>query len=196
MDPGASEMPWHARRMTEISDRYRRLTDAFASTVAGIPDDAWANPSPCEDWTARDVLRHVVDTQGMFLGFIGDELGPIPSVNDNPSAAWDAARAKVQTALDDPRQAGAAFDGFFGRTTFAAAVDRFLNSDLVIHRWDLARATGQDDTIDPTDAERVLTGAREFGDAFRSPGVSGPEVPAPPDADIQTRVLAFYGRRA
>ncbi len=182
--------------MTEIADRYRRLSDEFASTVAGVPDDAWANPSPCDEWTARDVVRHAVDTQGMFLGFIGGELGPIPSVDDNPGAAWDAARARVQAALDDPRQAGAAFDGFFGRTTFAAAVDRFLNSDLVIHRWDLARATGQDDTIDPTDAERVLTVAREFGDAFRSPGVCGPEVPVPADADVQTRLLGFYGRAA
>lgn len=180
--------------MTEIADRYRRLSDAFASTVAGVPDDAWANPSPCDDWTARDVVRHAVDTQGMFLGFIGGELGPIPGVDADPRAAWDAARAQVQAALDDPQRADAEFDGFFGRTTFAAAVDRFLNSDLVIHRWDLARATDQDDTMDPSDAERVLAGARDFGDAFRSPGVCGPEVPVPPNADVQTRVLGFYGR--
>jgi uncharacterized protein (TIGR03086 family) len=102
----------------------------------------------------------------------------------------------VQADLDDPERAGAEFTGFFGTTTFEAAVDRFLNSDLVIHRWDLARATGQDETIDPADAGRVLEGARAFGDAFRSPGACGPEIPVPDDADLQTRLLGFYGRAA
>ncbi len=182
--------------MTEIADRYRRLSDAFAATVAGVPDDRWSSPSPCEDWDARQVVGHVVSTQGMFLGFIGEAMGDVPSVDDDPAAAWDAARARVQSALDDPARADTEFDGFFGRTSFAAAVDRFLTSDLVIHRWDLACATGQDETIDPADAERVLAGAAAFGDAFRSPGVCGPAVPVPDDADLQTRVLGFYGRAA
>jgi uncharacterized protein (TIGR03086 family) len=182
--------------MTEISERYRRLSDDFAATIAGVPEDRWPSPSPCEDWTAREVVGHVVGTQGMFLGLIGEEMGEIPSVGDDPTAAWDSARARVQAALDDPAVADTGFDGFFGPTTFSAAIDRFQNTDLVIHRWDLARATGQDVTIDPADAERVLAGAREFGDAFRSPGVCGPEVPVDDDADLQTRTLAFFGRRA
>ena len=182
--------------MTEITDRYRRLSDRFATTVGGVGDDQWDNPTPCEDWTVRELVRHAVDTQGMFLGLVGRELGAIPSVDDDPVAAWDAARAVVQADLDDPERAGAEFTGFFGPTTFAAAVDRFLNSDLVIHRWDLARATGQDETIDPPDAERVLEGAQAFGDAFRGSGVCGPEVLVSDDADIQTRTLAFYGRVA
>ena len=182
--------------MSEISDRYRHLSDAFAATVAGVPDDRWTSPSPCDDWTARDVVDHVVGTQGMFLGFIGEEPAEIPAVDDDPGAAWDAARSQLQAALDDPARADTEFDGFLGRTSLAAAVDRFMSSDLVIHRWDLARATGQDETIDPVEAERVLAGARAFGDAFRSPGVCGPEVEVPEDADLQTRLLAFYGRRA
>ena len=68
--------------MTEIADRYRRLSDAFATTVAGVAHDQWDDPTPCEDWTVRDLLRHAVDTQGMFLGLVGRELGPIPSVDD------------------------------------------------------------------------------------------------------------------
>jgi uncharacterized protein (TIGR03086 family) len=182
--------------MTEIADRYRRLSDAFATTIAGVPADRWSSPSPCEDWTARDVVQHVLDTQGLFLGFIGDELGELPSVADDPGSAWDAARAQVQARLDDPARADTEFDGFFGRTAFSSAVDRFLNADLVIHRWDLARATGQDATIDPDDAARVLASAREFGETLRSPGVCGPEVPVADDADVQTRVLGYYGRAA
>jgi uncharacterized protein (TIGR03086 family) len=182
--------------MSEISDRYRRLAGDFADKIANVPDDRWDAPSPCPDWKARDVVQHVVDTQGMFLGFVGKELGSIPSVDDDPGAAWDAARAKTQRELDDPELAGAEFDGFFGRTRFDEAVDRFLNFDLVVHGWDLARATGLDETIAPDDIARVREKAEGFGDAMRSPQAFGPELEAPPGADEQTRLLAFLGRRA
>ena len=49
--------------MTETSQRYARLADAFAAKIAAVPDDRWACPSPCEGWTARDVVRHVIDSQ-------------------------------------------------------------------------------------------------------------------------------------
>src|SRR5690349_22033823 len=102
--------------MSEISERYQRLSDEFANKIAKVPADKWNAPTPCTEWTARDIVQHVVDTQGMFLGFVGKEMGPIPSVDDDPGAAWDAARAKTQHELDDPALAGAEFDGFFGRS--------------------------------------------------------------------------------
>ena len=112
------------------------------------------------------------------------------------AASFAAARATVQADLDDPERAGAEFDGFFGRSTFALAIDRFLNSDLLLHGWDLARATGLDETMDPDDVTRVFEQSRAYGAAARSPGVFGAEVEAPPGADEQTRLLAFTGRRA
>jgi uncharacterized protein (TIGR03086 family) len=182
--------------MSEISERYRRLADEFADKIAKVPEDKWSAPSPCPEWTARDVVQHVVDTQGMFLGFVGKELGPIPSVDDDPGGAWDAARAKTQHELDDPELAGAEFDGFFGRSRYDEAVDRFLGFDLVVHGWDLARATGLDETIASEDIARVREKAESFGDAMRGPQAFGPEIEAPPGADDQTRLLAFLGRRA
>jgi len=182
--------------MTETSERYARLSDAFARKVAAVPPDAWDNATPCAEWTARDLVQHMIDTQGMFLGFVGGELGDIPSVHDDPLAAWNAARAVVLRDLEDPARAGAEFDGFFGRSTFEAGVDRFLNFDLVVHGWDLARATGQDEHVDPDDVARVQKAAEAFGDAMRSPKAFGPEVDAPPGADAQTKLLAFLGRRA
>ena len=131
----------------------------------------------------------------MFLGFVGEEVGEIPAVDDDPGAAWDAARSQLQAALDDPARADTEFDGFLGRSTLAAAVDRFLNCDLVIHRWDLARATGQDATIDPADAERVLEvarGASATSSAARAR--SGRRSPSTPRPSIATRMLAFCGR--
>ena len=58
--------PRLARRtpMTEISERYERLGDAFAAKIAAVPADRWSAPSPCRDWTAHDVVSHVVATPG------------------------------------------------------------------------------------------------------------------------------------
>jgi uncharacterized protein (TIGR03086 family) len=182
-------------QMTEISERYARLSGAFADTVAGVPDDRWSSPSPCPEWTARDIVGHVVETQGMFLGFVGRETGDIPPVDQDPLGAWTAASAVVLKDLEDPGRASAEFEGFFGKSTFEAAVDRFLNMDLVVHRWDLARATGQDEHIDPEDVARVRRRAEEFGDAMRAPKAFGPTVDPPPGADEQAKLLAFLGRR-
>ena len=181
--------------MTEVSERYRRLGDAFAAKIAAVPDDAWSNPSPCEDWTARDLVAHVVETQGMFEGLVGRSIGDLPSVADDPAAAWNAARSVIVADLEDPEKAAAEFDGFAGRSTFESAVDRFLCTDLVVHGWDLARATGQDDRLEPEDITRVQALAESFGDALRGPGAFGPAVDPPADADDQAKLLAFLGRR-
>ncbi|MCU1354211.1 MAG: hypothetical protein JWM05_3420 [Acidimicrobiales bacterium] len=181
--------------MTEISDRFRRRAETFQRRIDAVPDDRWGDQSPCEEWSARDVVRHVVETHGMFLGFVDRELGEIPSVDDDPSGAFAAANAVVQAGLEDPELAGRGYEGFFGETSFGESVDRFLSYDLVIHGWDLAKATGQDDRIDPVDLDGALEAAKSFGPALRSPGAMGPEREAPPDADEQARLLAFLGRQ-
>lgn len=180
--------------MTETSQRYARLADAFAAKIAAVPDDRWASPSPCEGWTARDVVRHVIDSQEMFLGMVGRTLGDIPSVEDDPLGAWTAARSVVQRDLEDAERASAQYEGFAGSTTFETAVEHFLCFDLVVHTWDLARATGLDDRIDPDDVARVWRQAETFGDALRGPQTFGPAVEPPPGTDEQGRLLAFLGR--
>lgn len=181
--------------MTDTADRYRRLAADFADTITAVPADRWASPSPCEDWTARDVVRHMVDNQTMFEGLVGRELTGGPSVDDDPLAAWTYVRDVVQADLEDPERASAEFDGFAGRSTFKAAVDRFLCMDLIVHRWDLARAAGLDVQLDPSDVTRVVEQAAEFGDMLRSPGVCGPAVEPAADASDQDKMLALLGRR-
>jgi uncharacterized protein (TIGR03086 family) len=180
--------------MTEISTRYTRLADAFAEKVAAVPDDAWTNQSPCDEWNARDVVQHVVSTQGTFLGLVGREVGPAPSVDDDPLGAWKTVSGVVKAGLEDPEVAKAEYDGFSGRSTFEAGVDRFLSFDLVVHAWDLARATGLDERMAPDDIADVRRAAEAFG-PIRSPQVFGPEVDAPAGADDQAKLLAFLGRQ-
>ena len=182
--------------MTEISERYARLSDAFAAKIALVPEARWSDQSPCAEWTALDVVKHVISSQGTFLGFVGQEMGDLPDPDDDPLAAWNAARSVVQRDLDDPARANAEFEGFNGTSTFEVAVGRFLCMDLVVHGWDLAHAAGLDEDMDPEDIARVGEQARAFGDKLRSPGAFGPEVVAPAGADGQVELLAFLGRRA
>lgn len=130
-----------------VADRYRRLATAMRGRLGRVVAPGWDAPTPCDGWSVLELTRHLVDTQNMFLGFVsrGFAADDVPSVDHDPAGAFATASARVQADLDDPSLATAEFDGFFGRTTFARAVDGFLSFDLVVHGWDLARATGQDD---------------------------------------------------
>lgn len=180
--------------MTEISDRYRDLATEFTRRVDAVQPDRWASPSPCEGWSARDVVRHVIDTHGAMPGYAGLSLSLKKSVDDDPVGAWAEARDGMQALLDDPERAGAEYDGFFGRTTLQDTVDRFLGFDLLIHGWDIARATGQDETLPAPEVHRVYEDALSLGDNLRQGGVCGPEVSVPADASEQDRLLALLGR--
>lgn len=179
-----------------IADRYRRLSDTFTRTVESVPADRWDSPSPCEGWTARDVLRHVIDTHSYPLAPAGLTLPPAPSVDDDPLAAWTQTRDAALDILDDPARAGLEYDGSMGRTSVARTFDAFLGFDLAVHRWDVARATGVDETIPAEDLAMVAAFADRMGDQLHTPGVCGPAVEVPADADEQTRVLGVLGRRA
>jgi uncharacterized protein (TIGR03086 family) len=183
--------------VSEIADRYRRLSEGFTARVTATPPDRWDSPSPCEGWTARDVVGHLVGNVGFFLGLVGQKAPAGPSVQDDPAGAWAAARDALQAVLDDPALAQQEFESqaMGGRMTLEQGVDRFGNFDLLVHTWDLARATGLDETLDPDEVHRAFEGALPMDEMMRSPGVCGPKLDAPEGADEQTRFLAFLGRR-
>lgn len=181
--------------METIAQRYQRLRDTFLATVAAVPPDRWDDPSPCEDWTARDVVAHVVATQGTFETLVGRSLEPGPDVADDPEGALRTATDQVQQHLEDPATAGVEFDGMLGRRSFEDAVNNFLGLDLIVHRWDLARATGVDETILDVDIAWVREATGDASEMIRSEGVCGPEVPVGPDASEQDQMLAYLGRR-
>ncbi|MFN8023434.1 MAG: TIGR03086 family metal-binding protein [Acidimicrobiales bacterium] len=176
------------------ADRYRLVSSQFDRLLADVPADRWDAPSPCDGWSARQVVQHVVDTEAELLGRMGFDAPAVDGVD--PLEAWPLVRAAVSAALADPARAGYEYDGYFGRTTFERTVDDFYSFDLVVHRWDVAHATGlsQHEQIDDDELGRLCAGAEHFGDAMRMPGVFGPEVPAPADATPQERFLAWIGR--
>ena len=176
------------------AERFDLVSTRFDHLVRAVPADRWEAPSPCAGWTARDVLRHVVETERDLL----DRMGFAPPAVDDADTidAWSAVRSAMADALHDPARADHAYEGYFGPTTFAATVDDFYSFDLVVHRWDVAHAVGLagHERIDDDELARLRAGAEGFGDAMRMPGIFGPEVPAPVDASAQERFLAWIGR--
>ena len=180
--------------MTEIAERYRALAAELTRRIDAVPDGRWDDPSPCAGWTAKDVLRHIVTTHGAMPGYAGLSLDLERNIDADPAGAWVEARDNMQALLEDPARADKEYDGYFGRTTLAATVDRFLGLDLLIHGWDLARATGQDETMPAEQVHRVYIDALGLGENLRMEGVCGPAVPVPDDAPEQDRLLGLLGR--
>lgn len=176
---------------------HRAVAGDFTDRVRGVPPGGWDLPAPCEGWVARDVVRHLVEwLPGLLASGAGIELGGIPPVDHDPVAAWLAHTERVQSLLDDPATAGALLrNPHLGEMRVDAAVDMVYTSDVFLHTWDLARATGQDERLDPDRCARMLAGMEPMDAALRSSGHYGPRVAVPPDADPQTRLLAFIGRR-
>jgi uncharacterized protein (TIGR03086 family) len=182
--------------MTEIADRYRKVAGRFTETAAAVPAPAWDNPSPCEGWAARDVVRHLVEWFPPFLSSgAGIDLPPGPSVDDDPAGAWQHLYDEVLALLEDPATSGRVLSNpHIGEVALPQAVSQFFTGDVFQHTWDLARATGQDPTLDPERCAAMLAGAEPYEDAMRQSGQYGPRVEVPEDADVQSRLLGFIGR--
>lgn len=189
----------HLRTMAagEVAERYQRLAAAFADKLANVPADRWDAPTPCPGWDVRDLVRHVVDVNAVHLRLAGHELPAGPGVDDDPLGAFDRVRGPIIDDLTDPARAQAPITNRFGTWAFAEIIDRAVCVDLAIHGWDLARATGQDERIDPAVLPYLWAAVNAVGeDVLRNPIAYGPALDPPPDADEQTRLLAHLGRQA
>ncbi len=181
--------------MSGPADEHRRIAGAFTATVEGVAPDAWEHPAPVDGWVARDVVRHLVEWFPAFLDGAGITLPAGPSVDDDPVGAWRAQTDAVQALLDDPAAADRVQDlPHIGRMSIGQATDMIYTGDVFLHRWDLARATGQDETLDPEKCAAMLEGMLPMDDVLRQSGQYGPRVSVPDGADVQTRLLAFIGR--
>jgi uncharacterized protein (TIGR03086 family) len=176
------------------AERHREIGREFTARVRRTR--SWDAPAPVAGWTARDVVRHLVEWLPSFLaGGSSVRLPAVPSVDDDPAGAWQAHVGAVQALLDDPATAGLTLSNpHIGQLPLDRAIDQFYTSDVFMHTWDLARATGQDDRLDPEFCALLLAGMEPMEDVIRSSGQYGPRVPVKDDADAQTRLLAFIGR--
>jgi uncharacterized protein (TIGR03086 family) len=183
--------------MSEIAERYARVTGQFTDRVLAVPVGGWNNPSPCAGWTARDVVGHLTEWIPGFFGSVGVAFPVVPSVHDDPVGAWVTVQEVIASALADPDTAVKQVETPLGKQSFAETVDMIVTGDVFTHTWDLSRATGQAETLDPEQLQRMIAGMGAIPEeVLRADGMFGPKIDVPDNADDQTRFLAYVGRRA
>lgn len=184
--------------MTENSTaaHYRRLAIAFDGTVEGLNKDEWENQSPCEQWSARQVLEHVLDSEVDVVTKVGLSIERSMDPTHDPVGAWREVRDGMQAILDDPAKSGLTYESFGSQTTLAETVSRFLCFDLIVHRWDIARAAGEDVVMAAQDVEFGHAFLDSMGSMFYDYGASAPAVPVGDDATAQDKLLGRAGREA
>lgn len=175
-----------------LAARHRQHAGDFAALVRGTAD--WSAPSPVAAWTAGDVVDHLLDWLPGFLAVGGIKL-PAYQAGDDRIAAWHARADAVQALLDDPAAAQRELaHPMAGTHPLAEAIDSFYTTDVFLHAWDLARASGQPHELDPAECAGMLAGMEQMEDLMRGSGQFGPRVAVPNDAPAQDRLIGFIGR--
>jgi uncharacterized protein (TIGR03086 family) len=175
------------------AQRHRLVAAAFTDRVEGVDD--WEAPAPVSGWTARDVVRHLVEWLPGFLASGTDVALAAVDADADPVAAWHARAEEVQSILDDPAVTSRRLvNPHTGEWPLDAAIDRFYTVDVFMHTWDLARATGQDDRLDEAFCAELVEQMASIEELLRSSGEYGPAVPVPDGADARTRLIGFIGR--
>lgn len=182
--------------MSDLQDRYRQVSNGFDAAVKAVTPDKWEAPSPCDQWKSRDVVAHVVaGHRGVIAAVIGGESKPL-AADEDPERAWEEARQGLDEITADPQALAKEIDGPVGKMPAGQIIGRFVTMDLLVHTWDLARAVGADERLDENSVRHAYEALKPMDAMIRRPGVFGPKLEPPVDADLQTEFLYFLGRRA
>jgi uncharacterized protein (TIGR03086 family) len=177
----------------DVIERHRRACEGFDHTIATAADrDTWDAPSPCAEWDARGVVEHVIGFQDvLLLSQLGVEA---QRPRDDPQARWRATEEAIFAALGANGTLDKVVDvPGMGQSPVSRLLPT-LTTDVLIHTWDLARAVGADVKLDPELCRLAYERAVPFDDVLRSSGMFGPKVDVADDADLQTKLIAFFGR--
>lgn len=187
-----------------VMQRYRRAQEEFDAVLASVPDSAWEAPTPCTEWSVRDVAGHMIWAQRQlrcwaigsdYAGPAGGPGSPHPAAlaGADPVGAWRAARVAAGPVLTaDALGRSVRLLGTMERPLFAIVT--LLVTDHLAHAWDIAHAVGIDIRFSLDLIAGSFAWARD--NIARAPGLFGPELTPPAGADEQTRWLAYLGRAA
>lgn len=182
--------------MDDVQDRYRQVASGFDAAVRAVTPEKWDAQSPCELWSARDVVAHVVaGHRGVIAAVRGGESEPL-GADEDARAAWDDATRSLDEITGDPDALGEVIDGPVGKMPAGELISRFVTMDLLVHTWDLARAIGADERLHEESVRGAYEALKPMDTVIRQPNVFGPKLEPPPGADLQTEFLYFLGRRA
>ncbi|MFC4061051.1 TIGR03086 family metal-binding protein [Planomonospora corallina] len=171
-----------------MNEMLSRAADRTIGVVRGIRDDQLGLPTPCAEYDVRALLGHLSWVAAMMAALARKE--PVPPADTEPAALQERVRDMV-AAWADP----AAFEGESPMMGFPMTVVFQMGlGDLVVHGWDLARATGQDYEVDAETTEAMLVYVEQMAPMARQNGVFGEEVAVPAGAPPFERMLGLSGR--
>jgi uncharacterized protein (TIGR03086 family) len=203
----------HAYVVGDFADesvrRFLAASDGFARRLRLVGIGQWTEPSPCTDWDVRALVNHVAQGNVNYVRLLGGATAAeFLALRDEDALGEDPLRAFL-ASVDDAARAFAApgamdqvVDHPSGKMPGRQAL-AVRTTDTVIHTWDLARAIGADDTLDPGlvawiegDIYEIYVGMAETPVAVRTTHrfFAAPAGDAPPDASPQERLLHLFGR--
>jgi uncharacterized protein (TIGR03086 family) len=177
----------------------------LADLVSGIPDDLLDAPTPCPAYTLGDLVDHIGGAAVAFTGAAAKDTGDVTAQGPSGDASrltddWRTRIGRDLNGLAEAWRDPAAWTGMTraggielpGEVAGLVALD-----ELVVHGWDVARATGQAYECDPQSLEAVQGFVAQFSEpgleAERA-GLFGPVVDVPDDAPLLDRVIGLTGR--
>ncbi len=184
----------------DLDTLYHRTVECWAERVNSVRTDQWDDPTPCTEWTVRDLVNHVTGEdlwtvalmEGATIAQVGDRLDGDVLGDDPAASALEAAKHAVSVVAERLPQGGRVHLSYGDED--AAEYVRQLTADHLIHAWDLAAATGGDTRLDPQTVSAVSTWFDGQEDLMRSYGLIGAQGALTGQA--QHDLLARAGRDA
>lgn len=182
----------------DIIKLFERAAADFRARLEKVTD--WTVPTPCTEWNARALSNHVLNetmwvpplVEGKTIAEVGASLdGDL--LGDDALAAWDAATDALLAAVSQPDALKRTVQLSMGPREASSYLTE-VTADITVHTWDLARAVGADERLDPVLVDLAAAHLAPIIDSARQAGVFAAEVPVPQDADAQTKLIALTGR--
>jgi uncharacterized protein (TIGR03086 family) len=189
----------------ELLTAFEGAVTSTAEIVKATPADRMGTPTPCTEWDVRALLNHVIGTLWLAEALFADQaprypmapgsLPPGDLAGDDPAAAYAEAAAAAVAAASTGDALTRVHVTPLGEMP-GPGLAGFTTLDILVHGWDLARATGQPADLDGRLAAHVLGFAEQ---ALATPENRalriGPAVPVAADAPLTDRLVAFLGRQ-
>ena len=189
----------------DVVELHGRCGRRFAALVAGVGSQQWHDETPCSEWDVRTLVHHLLSEQRwvppLFEGLTVEEVGERfeGDLMGDDGSAWPgllaSAIGEAHAAVAQPGALKRTVHLSFGDASGQEYIMQ-LTADLAIHAWDLARATGQDDALDPDAVALLLPWTEANADLVAGSGMFGSRIDAGPDAPDDVRLLGLLGRRA
>lgn len=182
---------------------YGEALDLFRERVLAIGADQWAAPTPCTDWTVRDLVNHLaveqmwvrpLVTDGLTMAEVGHDLDG-DQLGSDPAATWTSAAAGAREAFNAPGALERTVHLSYGDSTAAAYASQ-MTTDAVIHSWDLAHGLGEDLRIPEGLINFTYQELSPYIGTLHQTGLFAAPVEVSANANRQTKLLALVGRRA